>query len=579
MSLLMQALKKAERAQQNSAGHEELDKPSQEFDEILALTPEPALPASMSAASTRQEPELSLEPLAGLSLEPMTPAPQAAATPAATAASEGAAAAGAAPAAFATAPAAHAGTHSLDFAADGASAAPTATPAADAGLSTASAAAADYAGLNLDKPAATAARPPAATAAKPAATTAPDTAATAPAAAAKAAAAGSAAAARASQQAGTSTREAAARTTARAPVDSPRNEKTEAPRSAARTRARTAAASSPEHSGIDPERLRLFGLIGLLVLVIAGFGYYYWQAVMAPGAGARLPPVPMPPPGATGATPAQVVSAPARSSEAAPPAEDGALLPSAPKNNGQRDELERRLTQAEQQLAATQQALQAQLNAPQPASLPPLAAAESSEIRVARGQKSEPLAAALGGAYQALNTGELANARQQYEAVLQQDGNNRDALLALASIASREQQPAQAASYYLRLLELDPRDGAAIAGMVGLRQGDPAQNEVRLKGILAGNPEAAPVHFALGNLYAQQNRWQEAQQAYFRAYSAAPTNPDYAYNLAIGLDRLNQGKLAQTYYQRALALAQNTAAAFDRAALAKRLQELGASAR
>ncbi|MFC0168352.1 tetratricopeptide repeat protein [Pseudoduganella danionis] len=576
MSLLMQALKKAERAQQNSAGHEELDKPSQEFDEILALTPEPALPASMSAASTRQEPELSLEPLAGLSLEPMTPAPQAAAT----AASEGAAAAGAAPAAFATAPAGPAGTHSLDFPAGGASAAPTPTPAADAGLmSTASAAAADYAGLNLDKPAPTAARPPAATAAKPAATTASDTAATAPAAAAKTAAAGNAAAARASQQAGASAREAAARTAPRAPVDSPRNEKADAPRGAARARARAAAASSPEHSGIDPERLRLFGLIGLLVLIIAGFGYYYWQAVMAPGAGARLPPVPMPPPGATGATPAQVVSAPARSSEAAPPAEDGALLPSAPKNNGQRDELERRLTQAEQQLAATQQALQAQLNAPQPASLPPLAAPESSDIRVARGQKSEPLAAALGGAYQALNTGELASARQQYEAVLQQDGNNRDALLALASIASREQQPAQAASYYLRLLELDPRDGAAIAGMVGLRQGDPAQNEVRLKGILASNPEAAPVHFALGNLYAQQNRWQEAQQAYFRAYSAAPTNPDYAYNLAIGLDRLNQGKLAQTYYQRALALAQNTAAAFDRAALAKRLQELGASAR
>lgn len=546
MSLLMQALKKAERAQQNSAGGDELDKPSQEFDQILALTPEPALPASMHAASTRQEPGLSLEPMPGLSLEPMTSGP----TPAAAAPSSGNpadATPAAAPAAFAT-PVASAADHGLSME-------PMHAPA------------------GVAAPRVEPANPhPAAGAATP--TTLPKAApATAPAQPAAASAHSGASAAR---EAGAG-REAAARTAARPAAPSQRAEKPEAPRAATRTR--TAPAASSESASIDPERLRLFGLIGLLVLVIAGFGYYYWQAVMAPGAGARLPPVPMPPPGATGATPAQVVTAPARPAEPAAPAEDGALLPASPKNNAQRDELERRLTQAEQQLAATQQAVQAQLSAPAPERLPPLAAPESSEIRVARGVKSEPLAAQLGTAYQALNKGDLAAARQQYEAVLQQDGNNRDALLGLASIASREQQPAQAASHYLRLLELDPRDGAAIAGLVGLRQGDPAQNEIRLKGILASNPDAAPVHFALGNLYAQQGRWQEAQQAYFQAYSAAPTNPDYAYNLAIGLDRLNQGKLAQTYYQRALTLAQDTAAAFDRAALRKRLQELGGSAR
>jgi tetratricopeptide (TPR) repeat protein len=97
--------------------------------------------------------------------------------------------------------------------------------------------------------------------------------------------------------------------------------------------------------------------------------------------------------------------------------------------------------------------------------------------------------------------------------------------------------------------------------------------------MLSANPESAPLLFALGNLYAQQGRWPDAQQQYFRAYSAAPDNPDYAYNLAIGLDRLNQGKLALTYYQRALALAQDRAAAFDRSALRIRIHELGAAAR
>ncbi|TFW22400.1 hypothetical protein, partial [Duganella callida] len=42
MSLLMQALKKAERAKQNALPDEELDKPSEEFDAVLELTPEPA---------------------------------------------------------------------------------------------------------------------------------------------------------------------------------------------------------------------------------------------------------------------------------------------------------------------------------------------------------------------------------------------------------------------------------------------------------------------------------------------------------------------------------------------------------
>jgi cytochrome c-type biogenesis protein CcmH/NrfG len=85
------------------------------------------------------------------------------------------------------------------------------------------------------------------------------------------------------------------------------------------------------------------------------------------------------------------------------------------------------------------------------------------------------------------------------------------------------------------------------------------------------------VLFALGNLYAQQGRWPDAQQAYFRAYGAAPDNPDYAYNLAVGLDRLNQPKLASTTTS-ALALAQDKAVGFDRNALRKRLHELNARA-
>jgi tetratricopeptide (TPR) repeat protein len=207
-----------------------------------------------------------------------------------------------------------------------------------------------------------------------------------------------------------------------------------------------------------------------------------------------------------------------------------------------------------------------------------VAAQDNGEIRVARAVQPSKVSPALDGAYQAVNSGDLTAAQQQYESALRQDGNSRDALLGLATLAARQNQGDKAASYYLRLLELDPSDTTATAGLIGLRQGDASQSEARLKAALAGNPEAAPVLFALGNLYAQQGRWSEAQQLYFRAFSAAPDNPDYAYNLAIGLDRLNQGKLATTYYQRALALGQDKAVGFDRDALRRRLHELSATA-
>jgi tetratricopeptide (TPR) repeat protein len=246
-------------------------------------------------------------------------------------------------------------------------------------------------------------------------------------------------------------------------------------------------------------------------------------------------------------------------------------------NRAAQQALERRIAKTEEDLAAARQAIQvatAAATAPRVEQMPPLAAAESGEIRVARNTQPSAVSPALDGAYTAFNSGDLPTAQQQYDAALSQDPNNRDALLGAAAVAARQNQKDKAAAYYLRLLELSPNDGAATAGLIGLRQGDISQSEARLKAILAGNPEAAPVLFALGNLYSQQGRWSDAQQAYFRATGAAPDNPDYAYNLAVGLDRLNQPKLALTYYQRALALAQDKAVGFDRNALRKRMHEL-----
>ncbi|USX24610.1 tetratricopeptide repeat protein [Oxalobacteraceae bacterium OTU3CINTB1] len=547
MSLLMQALKKAERAKQSSAVEDEVDKPSEEFDAVLALTPEPAPHAAVPPA--KRELSLDLEPMAEFSLEPLAPeAPAASLTPRPS---------------------------------------PSPLPPPSDHLD---------AGLTFDltpDPSAPVAPTPAAAAPQRAQPQAPLSAtASAPTASA---AAGQNTRANAQNNDGTNAARPTAGARASAPAKPQSSDKAAGkPRGAARARA--AAATTDEPVGMDPERLRLIGLLSILALIVLGFGYYYWQAVVAPGAGSRLPPVPMPPPGATGATPVQVIGAAAGQPDpggqpatgapggfadpmAVDPSGSAMLAPSV--NRGGRDDLELRLARTEQELAAAQQAIQTQLAASTPRAerLPPVAAPDNNaEIRVARAVQPARIAPAVETAYQSFSNGDLPNAQKQYESALRQEPTSRDALLGLAMVHTRQNQGAQAASYYLRMLELDPNDSTAVAGLVSMRSGDAAQSEGRLKAILTTNPEAGPALFALGNLYAQQNRWSDAQQTFFRAYSASPDNPDYAYNLAIGLDRLNQGRLALTYYQRALVLSQDKAAAFDQKALRLRMHELGAPA-
>ena len=330
---------------------------------------------------------------------------------------------------------------------------------------------------------------------------------------------------------------------------------------------------------VDPATVRLAILLAILVLVAGSMAYWYWRASSSPGAGANLPGVPMPltdAPGTAGVA-GPVLVLPATGAAQADAMTPEALPPDYPRDARQQ------AGAADQQAmiqAAAQAAVAAQLAnmaPPAPPSLPPVAAPENSQIQVQRSVAAPQINPGVQQAYQAFNGGQLGLARQQYEMVLRQDATNRDALLGLAAVALREQQGAQAAALYVRLLEINPDDGEALAGLIGLRQGDVPQSEAKLKAILARSPDSAPVLFALGNVYAKQRRWTEAQQQFFRACGAAPGNPDYAFNLAVGLDRLNQPKLAATYYQRALTLAQTTPAAFDQAVVQTRLRELAAA--
>jgi len=178
-----------------------------------------------------------------------------------------------------------------------------------------------------------------------------------------------------------------------------------------------------------------------------------------------------------------------------------------------------------------------------------------------------------------LQSDRLDVAQRAYQQALRGDPKSTDALLGLATIAARQGDTTRAHSYYLLALESDPNDATAQAGVIQTRgQSDPAQSESKLKTALANQPDSPALLFALGNLYASEQRWGEAQQAYFRAYSTEPDNADFIFNLAVSLDQLHQDKLAAQYYQMALNAAQpsngSRAVGFDRGQVQKRIQDL-----
>lgn len=210
------------------------------------------------------------------------------------------------------------------------------------------------------------------------------------------------------------------------------------------------------------------------------------------------------------------------------------------------------------------------------APVPPQRAREKAPMQIVQHQ-AESIDPLLNGAYLAYREGKFDEAEQLYRRALKVDERNSDALLGLAAIAQRRGSDSTAAHYYARVLELNPRDPVANAGMSALTTDD--NRESRLKTLLIDQQDSSPLHFALGNHYAAQERWAEAQRAYFNAYKLEPKNAALAFNLAVSLERLGQRKLAAHYYQSALQLDASHSEGFDHAAISQRIEELTGMAR
>ena len=198
------------------------------------------------------------------------------------------------------------------------------------------------------------------------------------------------------------------------------------------------------------------------------------------------------------------------------------------------------------------------------------------EVRITRQVRPNHVAASLGRAYEAFRSGDADTAEKAYRAVIGYEPDNRDALLGLAALAGRAGRWDEAAGHYAQVLLLHPADTVAHAALISIDERDPVRGESSLKELLRSDPRSAHLHFNLGNAYAAQSRWAEAQRAYFNAYRLDSRIADHAYNLAVSLDRLARRESALGFYRTALALSHDAHAGFDPAAVRTRIRELDA---
>ena len=198
-----------------------------------------------------------------------------------------------------------------------------------------------------------------------------------------------------------------------------------------------------------------------------------------------------------------------------------------------------------------------------------------SAIKITRGRTHRASNSDLSVAYQAYQAGDFLNAKAAYRKVLNRRPDSRDARLGIAAIAVMEGNYETAYRHYQYLLQQNPKDqlvNAALFNLQGNASG--AVNESQLKLLLDQNPDSAQVHFSLGSFYASQARWPDAQQAFFEAYSAEKHNADYAYNLAVSLDQMGQVKSALSYYRIALKLSDQAPVSFNTSRVLARIQKL-----
>lgn len=197
------------------------------------------------------------------------------------------------------------------------------------------------------------------------------------------------------------------------------------------------------------------------------------------------------------------------------------------------------------------------------------------EVNIAPTVPSRALESLIQKGFSAYQTGQLAVAQEAYQEAMLIDDRNLDAQMGMAAVLARQGKQREALSIYQNILQRDPSNQHALLGITSLsQQGSLAQLEPSLKSLLAAHPRSSSLHFALGALYSKAGRWRDAQASFFAAWTAAPENADYVFNLAVSLDNLGQKQAAREHYQRALSLAEGRSVSFNKRIVLRRINQL-----
>lgn len=154
-----------------------------------------------------------------------------------------------------------------------------------------------------------------------------------------------------------------------------------------------------------------------------------------------------------------------------------------------------------------------------------------------------------------MQQGEWEAAKSELEALLRAQPTSIGALEYLAQAHIEMGNFSQAESTYARILQLDPKNSAAQAGLIRATQADSQGYEATLQTLRNSYPDKAFIPYMLGNHFAGQQRWNEAAGTYRQAVSLAESFGEipvqYVYNLAISLEHLRRTDEALAQYRRA----------------------------
>jgi len=332
---------------------------------------------------------------------------------------------------------------------------------------------------------------------------------------------------------------------------------TRAPQSATPEATEPVRRAPPEErkSPWEASRLPFHLTLSVLAALAVGVAIYFWM---------QLRPAPQVARGASPPPPAQARPAP-HTIDPEPP------IPGLPPLDPSRDSGVNAPSRAATQTVAT--------NAPEakPAAAPPRGDDAALTLELTAPRRTEfRIHPRVELGYAAWKAGSLDDARKAYVDALQDEPLNRDARLGLAAVEQRANRLTEAARHLQALLSERPDDALAQAALIVLsaERTDPLSAESRIKLLLAVEPDLPALHFALGNQYARQSRWAEAERAYRQALHGDSSNPDIAFNLAVSLDRLQHSEAARLHYERALALAAGRPHAFDAGAASRRVLDL-----